>query len=319
MNIEVHIHEFTDKILSNINLYKSPMDFSVLSSDSSLPPEIKRLDKSSIKVLKESIHGKKMLDRNDYITFRDIVGVALHIDTYKKSQQYSAYFKWLDERNDILDDDCESVFQHAYNNATLLLLLIITLWNNVLYIQHIVDYLIENTELLLEGTININIQDICNFIFSLYSEILALFCRHIIVSTEDVNQIAERLLSSRYYSDVYLLITGYFYDETVSYKENPYQNLKDIYRWDFTLLQNRVTPKLYLSNEDKKNFAYYPDYIVKLKSEIKELSRKLNSEEQMIEGEKEDLHNDLINKEEKYMLILKGKKIVERYRKETRI
>lgn len=39
----------------------------------------------------------------------------------------------------------------------------------------------------------------------------------------------------------------------------------------------------------------------------------------MIEGEKEDLHNDLINKEEKYMLILKGKKIVERYRKETRI
>lgn len=101
MNIEVHIHEFTDKILSNINLYKSPMDFSVLSSDSSLPPEIKRLDKSSIKGLKESIHGKKMLDRNDYITFRDIVGVALHIDTYKKSQQYSAYFKWLDERNDI--------------------------------------------------------------------------------------------------------------------------------------------------------------------------------------------------------------------------
>ena len=168
MNIEVHIHEFTDKILSNINLYKSPMDFSVLSSDSSLPPEIKRLDKSSIKVLKESIRGKKMLDRNDYITFRDIVGVALHIDTYKKSQQYSAYFKWLDERNDILDDDCESVFQHAYNNATLLLLLIITLWNNVLYIQHIEDYLIENTEFLLEGTININIQDICNFIFSLY-------------------------------------------------------------------------------------------------------------------------------------------------------
>ena len=64
MNIEVHIHEFTDKILSNINLYKSPMDFSVLSSDSSLPPEIKRLDKSSIKVLKESIHGKKMLDHS---------------------------------------------------------------------------------------------------------------------------------------------------------------------------------------------------------------------------------------------------------------
>ena len=132
------------------------------------------------------------------------------------------------------------------------------------------------------------------------------------------------MLSSRYYSDVYLLITGYFYDETVSdetvsYKEDPYQNLKDIYRWDFTLLQNRVTPKLYLSHEDKKNFAYYPDYIVKLKAEIKELSRKLNSEEQMIEGEKEDLHNDLINKEEKYMLILKGKKIVERYRKETRI
>lgn len=61
MNIEVHIHEFTDKILSNINLYKSPMDFSVLSSDSSLPPEIKRLDKSSIKGLKESIHGKKCL------------------------------------------------------------------------------------------------------------------------------------------------------------------------------------------------------------------------------------------------------------------
>ena len=88
---------------------------------------------------------------------------------------------------------------------------------------------------------------------------------------------------------------------------------------DFTLLQNRVTPKLYLSNEDKKKFAYYPDYIVKLKAEIKELSRKLDSEEQMIEGEKEDLHNDLINKEEKYMLILKGKKIVERYRKKTRI
>ena len=94
------------------------------------------------------------------------------------------------------------------------------------------------------------------------------------------------------------------------------------YSWDkidlLSLIQkSRNVFKKY--NEDKKNFAYYPDYIVKLKSEIKELSRKLNSEEQMIEGEKEDLHNDLINKEEKYMLILKGKKIVERYRKETRI
>ena len=104
----------------------------------------------------------------------------------------------------------------------------------------------------------------------------------------------------------------------LSHIKKTHTKISRIYRWDFTLLQNRVTPKLYLSNEDKKKFAYYPDYIVKLKAEIKELSRKLDSEEQMIEGEKEDLHNDLINKEEKYMLILKGKKIVERYRKETR-
>lgn len=322
---KIDVYQFAVEILRDINMYQSPIDFSIMPAESCSSPELKRLDKSSIKIFKESIRDKKMLTPDDLITFRDIVGVALHIDSYSIIPQYSTYFKWLDERHDIQDDKCESIFQHTYNNITLLIHGIISLWDSVLYIPQIEDYLINKIDFINEGTINIKLQDICNFTFSLYSEILSLFRRQENVSTDDVNKIAERLLSSRYYSDVYLLITGYIYEENfdeskpVSYEERQFGELKEIYKWDFSLLQQRVSPKFYLSSEDKKKFAYYSDYVAKLAGEISSLSQKSDSAgEQLTSEQKEDLYNDLSNKKDKYELIVTGKKAVDRYRNETK-
>lgn len=324
INAKVDIRAFTYEILHNLNMYQSPMDFWVMPTGTA-SLELKRLDKRSIIPLENSINIKERLDSNDCITFRDIIGVSLHLDAYRKSQQYSAYFKWLDTYHNVQDEKCESIFLHTYNNVTLYLLAIRRLWNNVLYIPRIEEYLIKNTEFLFEGTIDINCQDICNFTFSLYSEILSLFCRQETVSTDDVNQISERLLSSRYYSDVYLFITGYIYEKwfdeskPVSTEETHYGELKEKYKWDFSLLQQRITPKFYLSDEDKKNFAYCSDYIAALDREIKKLSETVSLEEtQLSDDQKEALDSELNHKQNKYELVIAGKKAVERYRNETK-
>lgn len=124
---------------------------------------------------------------------------------------------------------------------------------------------------------------------------------------------------------MYLFITGYIYEKwfdeskPVSTEETHYGELKEKYKWDFSLLQQRVTPKFYLSDEDKKNFAYCSDYIAALDREIKKLSETVSLEEtQLSDDQKEALDSELDHKQNKYELVIAGKKAVERYRNETK-
>lgn len=156
---KVDIRAFSYEILHNLNMYQSPMDFWVMPTGTA-SREIKRLDKRSIKPLENSINIKERLDSNDCITFRDIIGVSLHLDAYRKSQQYSAYFKWLDTYHNVQDEKCESIFLHTYTNVTQYLLAIRRLWNNVLYIPHIEEYLkkIQNFFLKVQSTLTVRIS-----------------------------------------------------------------------------------------------------------------------------------------------------------------
>ena len=91
-----------------------------------------------------------MLAKPEYNTFRCIVGVALHIETYRDTEQFSTYIKWLAEIHNILDDKCESIYQHTYYNAVSFLSEIQNLWNGVLFIPRIDEFLFEELDIINE-------------------------------------------------------------------------------------------------------------------------------------------------------------------------
>lgn len=67
------------------------------------------------------------------------------------------------------------------------------------------------------------------------------------------------------------------------------------------------------------NFAYCSDYIAALDREIKKLSETVSLEEtQLSDDQKEALDSELDQKQNKYELVIAGKKAVERYRNETK-
>lgn len=319
-NSIVSMIDFIKMLFWCINMSGSPVDFSV-PYDSQKLHEIKRLDDTSYQKLMDWVEKKTMLAKPEYNTFRSIVGVALHIETYRDTEQFSTYIKWLAEIHNILDDKCESIYQHTYYNAVSFLSEIQNLWNGVLFIPRIDEFLFEELDIINEEKISTPFHNIFNFTYSLITEILALYCRHQTVSTNDVNTIAQRLLSTRYYTDVYLFITGYIYERNF-YGENdflfediPHGRLKKVFKWDFSLIQERIKPRYYLSHEDRQHFKLYNEYIEAFKNDIESRSGKPFTLDLPLDQEEDRDYNE---KRKMLFYIITGKRIVDMYRIESK-
>ncbi len=99
-------------------------------------------------------------------------------------------------------------------------------------------------------------------------------CNEDEVNGKDVNQEIYRVMTTRFYSEVYLFISGYIIDNELEES-----------CWIFGIRQcDRRSTEYFLSAEDRKTFKFYPDYKVALEKKIDALRAK-DDEESIAERE----------------------------------
>lgn len=287
------------------------MDFTKDGNDSTQPISLdERLLPKLLKLLDET----NKLVEEDYNALLEIVRQALHIDIRLTLMNCPTYYRLLQPKNMVWVGN-ESILLHIFNNVTLLLCQISEFFKYNCFLKEIHEYLIFDREYYYDAEIDVDLQSICNFTYVLIRNILFMYRFQESVRSSEVEALIRRLLSTRFYTDVYLLVNGYLYSNACyDLRTDDINQIKAAYSetWDFSLQQaGRVSKTSFVSSDDKKSFRYYSDNIAErerqiadLQNQITELETKKNTQTVNFTYEEGDLLDELTEKKRKLICSL---------------
>lgn len=302
---------FIEAVIHSINKYESTMDFTKDSNDSTQPIS---LDERLLPKLLKPLDETNKLVEEDYNALLEIVRQALHIEMHITHMNCPTYYRLLQPKNMVWVGN-ESILLHIFNNATQLLYQISKFFKYKCFLKEIPDYLIFGREYYSETEIDDDLQNICNFTYVLIRNILFMYRFQESVRRSEVDALIRRLLSTRFYTDVYLLVNGYLYSNACyDLRTDDINQIQAAYSetWDFGLQQaGRASKTSFVSSDDKKSFRYYSENIAErerqiadLQNQITELETKKNTQTVNFTYEEGDLLDELTEKKRKLICSL---------------
>ena len=245
--------EFVERFFRSIYTYDAPIDFS------SSTDVLKRLDRRTKSVIiNETERENAITERNADIMI-DVLKTVLLIDIPGEKKVLSDYTKYIDDEN-IMWEGNDSVPQYIFGNTLLMLLELRFCFGNLACIEAIEHFLI-NEDYHEKPRIDTNLENIGRFVFMVYRYILNNYKNRPVILGSDV---IIKLLKTRFYSEVYLMLCGYIIDCEL-----------DESGWLFGLQQaGRISVDCCLSAADKKGFEYHSDFMITLNNNIDQLSGK---------------------------------------------
>lgn len=302
---------FIEAVIRSINKYESPTDFTYTGNDSTQPIS---LDERQLSKLLMHLDATDKLPADDYNALLKIMRQALRIELCLNSMSCPTYYKFLQPQNMVWVGN-ESILLHIFNNATQLLYQISKFFKYNCFLEEIHKYLIFGREYYYDAEIDDDLQSICNFIYVLIRNILSMYRFQESVRRNEVEDLIRRLLSTRFYTDVYLLVNGYLYSNACyDLRTDDIKQIKAAYSetWDFGLQQaGRASKTSFVSSDDKKTFRYYSENIAErerqiadLQNQITELETKKNTQTVNFTYEEGDLLDELTEKKRKLICSL---------------
>lgn len=270
---DCHVLDFAEWILYNI--YKSnhsPIDFSLKEG------ELIRFDDTTRDLILDDIESHQKINERNALIFVDILKKILLVDIPGERPPRSDYTKYIDAEN-ITYTANDSVLLYVYNSTLLLLISLRHCFGELACIEAIENFLF-NGDYYDKKYIDKPLEDIKRFLFMVYKYIFNKCCKNSIIQGKRVNSVILTLLKTRFYSEVYLLISGHIIDQNIEERH-----------WVFGIQQaGRFSKDYCLSLEDRRSFQFYPDYIKKLTNEIDSLRDKTDEESIRKRKEMEYIH-----------------------------
>lgn len=223
---------------------------------------------------------KNNVDRNEKINAAlEILCTRLNVHVNEQLTPSDNYLRFKNPVNDIYQKfDEDNHLLCIWSNVRYLLYVLLGEYQQELFIRKIIYYIEECKPYPSMKVIDEDLQNICKFTYKVYSMMLEKHRKSDCISNDYVGKIILKLLKTRFYADVYLVINGVLAHE---------EDLNSLF-WIGNLRQERITPLYCLSMEDKKQSMLYDNYRKRQEEKLKDMDNEISDLESM----RDDLDHD---------------------------
>lgn len=227
-------------------------------------------------------------DRDEKINAAlEILCTRLNIHVNEQLTPSDNYLMYKNPVNDIFQRfDEDNHLLCIWSNVRYLLYVLLGEYQQELFIRKIIYYIEECKPYPSMKAIDEDLQNICKFTYKVYSMMLEKHRKSDCISNDYISKIILKLLKTRFYADVYLVING-----VLAHEED-----LDRMNWLENLRQERITPLYCLSMEDKKQSMLYDNYRKRQEEKLKDMDNEISDLESMRDDLDHDECEDLIIK-----------------------